>query len=531
MKFTPLIPVGVMASVSLFATTPESQQQPNILFIMSDDHAAHAISCYGSRINKTPNIDRLATEGVKMEHCYATNPICAPSRASILTGQYSHKNGVPTFNEISKDIKTVGGYLRDAGYYTEFLGKWHVGSPSTVRDCDWDHWAVYENQGVYYNPYFFTRDAKGKIKKKTYKDEYATENITRLAKEGIDRALSANKPFFMMMHHKAPHRNWIPNQHYRNAFRKLSLNDIPIPDTLFDDFKGRATPIKTTDMTLLKHMRLKQDLKVAEYFSQGGEFEFEGRRYEGAKNAQGQYIDEWPVGADDRAKIAFSYLRYMQDYLGTVQSIDDSIGEMLDFIKERGIDNNTLVIYTSDQGFFLGDHGLYDKRFIMEETLKMPFIARFPGVIPAGRISTNVVSNVDFAQTFLEFAGAPAPKEMQGQSFAGEMTGKMPISSDRAIYCRYYVEGGEHATSAWYGVVTANDKLVNYYKRGEWEYFDTAKDPQEVNNLYQDVSYAKRINELKTILQELKTACEDKDEFSDVPEYIKRPKRKAKRFY
>ena len=523
MRFAPILPAGVLATASAFAAAPDAPRRPNILFIMTDDHAAHAISCYGSRINRTPNIDRLAAEGVRMDRVYATNPICAPSRASILTGRYSHKNGVPTFNVIDTGIKTIGGYMRDAGYYTSFLGKWHVGGPASVRASDWDSWAVYENQGVYWDPYFFARGADGATERRVYKGEYATDNITRLAKEEISRALGSGKPFFMMMHHKAPHRNWIPGPKYRGKFRKLTLKDIPIPDTLFDDYAGRATPIRTTAMTLLKHMRLGPDLKVAEYFSEGGEFEFEGRKYEGAKDASGKYIDAWPVGADDRAKTAFSYLRYMQDYLAVVQSVDDSVGEMLDFLKEKGIDGNTLVIYTSDQGFFLGDHGLYDKRFIMEETLRMPFVARLPGVIPAGSVRGGVVSNVDFAQTFLEFAGAPSPAGMQGESFAGEMTGRKPVDPDRAVYCRYYIEGGEHATAAWYGVVTAKDKLVSYYKRGEWEYFDTAKDPEELDNRYSDPSCAARVAELKKVMAERREALGDDDSYSDVGEYTAHP--------
>ena len=528
MRIAPLLPVGMMASASVFAASDAAPSRPNILFIMSDDHAANAISCYGSRINRTPNIDRLAAEGAKMERVYATNPICAPSRASILTGMYSHKNGVPTFNEISAGIKTVGGYMRDAGYYTAFLGKWHLGRPSSVRDSDWDSWAVYENQGVYFDPYFSTRGPDGKIVTKAYKGEYATDNITRLAKEEISRALESGKPFFMMMHHKAPHRNWLPGPKYREKFRKLTLKDIPMPDTIFDDYAGRASPIRTTAMTLLKHMRLGLDLKTAEYFSEGGEFEFEGRKYEGAKDASGKYIDAWPVGADDRAKIAFSYLRYMQDYLAVVQSVDDSVGEMLDFLKEKGVADNTLIIYTSDQGFFLGEHGLYDKRFIMEETLKMPFVARLPGVIPAGSVSRGPVSNVDFAPTFLETAGIAIPTCMQGESFVGEMSGKKPVPSDKAVYCRYYIEGGEHATAAWYGVVTAKDKLVNYYRRGEWEYFDTVKDPEELSNRYADPSCAGRIAELKKVIAERRKALEDDDSYNDVGEYTAHPKKQAK---
>lgn len=525
MRIAPLLPVGMMASASVFAASDAAPSRPNILFIMSDDHAANAISCFGSRINRTPNIDRLAAEGAKMERVYATNPICAPSRACILTGMYSHKNGVPTFNEISTDIKTIGGYMRDAGYYTSFLGKWHMGRPSSVRDSDWDTWAVYENQGVYFDPFFFVRGPNGGVERKAYKGEYVTDNITRLAKEEIGRALESGKPFFMMMHHKAPHRNWIPSPKYRDKFRKLTLKDIPIPETLFDDYAGRASPIRTAAMTLLRHMRPKLDLKIAEYLTNGGEFEFEGKKYEGAKDESGKYIDAWPVGTDDRARTAFSYLRYMQDYLATVQSVDDSVGEMLDFLKEKGVDKNTLVIYTSDQGFFLGEHGLYDKRFIMEETLQMPFVARMPSAIAPGTVCKGLVSNVDFAPTFLDLAGVKAPDGMQGESFFGELTGKKPVSPDRAIYCRYYVEGGEHATAAWYGVVTATEKLVNYYKRGEWEYFDTAKDPEELHNRYADPAAAGRVEALKKVLAERKAALGDDDAYSDVGEYTLHPQK------
>ena len=516
---------SLMASVFAAGATAVAAEakRPNILFIMSDDHAANAISCYGSRINKTPNIDRIAAEGVRMNRVYATNPICSPSRASILTGRYSHSNGVPTFNAISTDIKTVGGHLRDAGYYTAFIGKWHVGGPGSVRDSDWDSWAIYENQGSYFDPYFFTRGDDGKAVRRVYKGEYATDNLTRLAKAELDKAIASGRPFFMMMHHKPPHRNWLASPKYRDAFRKLTLKDIPMPATLFDDYAGRASAIKTARMSILNHMRIGLDLKVAEYFRNGGVFEFEGRRHEGAKNEKGEYVDDWPVGTDDRARTAFAYLRYMQDYLGTVQSVDDSVGEMMDYLKEKGVDGETLVVYTSDQGFFLGDHGLYDKRFIMEETLQMPFVARLPGAIKPGTVSEGLVSNVDFAPTFLALAGVERPVEMQGESFVGEMTGEKPVASDRAIYCRYYIEGGEHGTAAWYGVVTAKDKLVHYYKRGEWEYFDTVSDPEELRNRYADPAVAGRVAELKRILSERKSALGDDDRYIDAKEYAPVP--------
>lgn len=491
----------------------------NILFIMTDDHAAHAISAYGSKVNKTPNLDRLAQEGMLFQDVMCTNPICTPSRAGILTGRYSHKNGVPVFNSISPELETIGGYMRRAGYYTAFLGKWHCGGPASIRNADWDRWMVYENQGVYFNPYFFERGADGQIARHAYPGEYATENITRLTKEVLNTALDSGKPFFAMMHHKAPHRNWIPSDKYRNEFRSKTLRDIPLPATLFDDWKGRASPIKTTAMTLLKHMRTGLDLKLAEFFSEGHVFEFEGRTYEGKRDANGNFTNDWPDGMDDRAKTALSYLRYMQDYLACVQSVDDSVGEMLDYLREKGVDQNTLVIYTSDQGFFLGDHGLYDKRFIMEETLKMPFMARCPALIKAGTRNEDLIANIDFAPTFLEIAGAEKPAEMQGESFVGSMRGATPEGWRDALYCRYYVEGGEHATAAWYGVRTKRDKLVYYYKRAEWEYFDIERDPEELENRYSDPACQKRIAELKGVIATLRERYGDEDQYQNCSEY------------
>lgn len=492
----------------------------NILYIMTDDHAAHAIGAYGSRINKTPHMDEMARSGMILSNCFCTNPICTPSRGGILTGEYSHRNGVPVFNNISRDKKTVGGYMRDAGYYTAFVGKWHLGGPKTVRDEDWDRWMVYANQGVYFNPWFWEKK-DGKIVRTDYPGEYATENITRITKDVIDGARATGKPFFVMMHHKAPHRNWLPSDKYRAKFRAMTLKDIPIPATLFDDWKGRASPIKTTAMTVLRHMRLKEDLKLAEYFAGGGQFEFEGRRYEGRKNAQGQYVDRWPEGMEnnDRAKAALSYLRYMQDYLACVQSVDDSVGEMRAYLKEKGILDDTLVIYTSDQGFFLGDHGLYDKRFMMEEVIKMPMIVSCPQIIKPGSVNGDMVTNIDFAPTFLDIANAPKPAQMQGESFLPNLEGKTPSNWRKDCYFRYYVEGGEHATSAWYGIRTETDKLMYYYKRDEWEYFDLARDPEELSNEYANPRYAERVAALKKRLYELKASLGDTDQYKDAKEY------------
>ena len=494
----------------------------NILFIMTDDHAAHAIGAYGSKINKTPHMDALAKDGVLMTNCFCTNPICAPSRGGILTGEYSHKNGVPVFNAIDKKKKTIGGYMKDAGYATYFIGKWHLGNAQTMRDEDWDKWMVYDNQGVYFDPYFRERK-DGKIVVTQYKGEYATENITRVCKEQLEKPISEGKPFFMMMHHKAPHRNWLPSNKYRKAFRDLTLKDVPMPASIYDSYEGRATPIKTTAMTLLHHMRPNFDLKLAEFFRGDGEERtfttVEGKTYTGKKNEKGEFIDAWPDGINDHDKIQLSYLRYMQDYLACVQSVDDSIGEMVAFLKEKGVYENTLICYTADQGFFLGDHGLYDKRFIMDEVVKMPFIACCPSLIPAGRICDDVICNVDFPATFLDMAEATIPSRMQGESFLRNLEGDTPFGWKDDCYCRYYVEGGEHQTAAWYGICTKTDKLVYYYKRNEWEYFDLKNDPDEFRNEYANPKYSKRIQELTKRLYARKAELGDTDQFQNCSEY------------
>ncbi|MBO7182477.1 MAG: sulfatase-like hydrolase/transferase, partial [Kiritimatiellae bacterium] len=330
----------------LLAATGTGKKRPNILFIMTDDHAAHAISAYGSRINKTPGIDRLATEGVLCKDVFVTNSICTPSRACILSGMYSCKNGVPVFNDISNKIKTVGGTMREAGYYTAVLGKWHMGGPHTVRDTDWDRWAIYQGQGSYFDPFFFTKAEKcpkgveGNLKgqRLSFPGEYATSNLTKVTQCVIDEAIEQDKPFCVMMLHKAPHRNWLPEPKYRKEFRAKGLEDFPLPDTIFDDYKGRATPIKHTAMTLEHHLRIEADLKLTEYFSEGGKFPgVDPQQYK-----TGESSNRWPKEIRDNAslpaeererrrreRIKLSYLRYMQDYLGCVQSVDDSVADML----------------------------------------------------------------------------------------------------------------------------------------------------------------------------------------------------------
>ncbi len=535
---------GVMPSV--FAEA--AKRKTNILFVMSDDHAAHAISAYGSKLAKTPNLDRLANEGVLFDHVFVTNSICTPSRACILSGMYSCQNGVPVFNDISPKLKTVGGYMRDAGYFTAVLGKWHMGGLHSVRESDWDRAAIYQGQGNYYNPFFFsktgTRSFKPVNNRLDFPGEYASSNLTKVTQDVIDEALDAGKPFFVMMLHKAPHRNWIPEEKYRKIFRQKTLDGIPMPETLFDDYKGRATPIKRTAMTLEHHMRLDSphingggtDLKLSEYFCHGGTFPgVDPEQYK--PMGKGRSLGRWPEEIRDNAglaapererrrreRIKLSYLRYMQDYLACCQSVDDSVGEMLDYLDKKGVGDNTMVIYTADQGFFLGDHGLYDKRFMMDESLKMPFLLRCPAMVKAGQVNRDIITNVDFASLFVDVAGAEKPAGFQGRSFLQNITTGTPTDWPKSCYYRYYIEGGEHGTPAHYGVRTARYKLIRYYKVDEWELFDLQKDPDECHNCYGDAKYAPVVAALKAELFRLKHSLGDSDQFYNAHEYSPNPR-------
>ncbi|MDO4527621.1 MAG: sulfatase [bacterium] len=524
-------------ATNTLAQAASAPKRPNILFIMSDDHAAHAISAYGSRINKTPNLDRLANEGVLFQNVFVTNSICTPSRACIVSGMFSCQNGVPVFNDISTNIKTIGGVMRDAGYFTALLGKWHLGGPHTMRDQDWDRWAIYQGQGPYFDPYYFSKPSRCPVGLEkhfnqqqtviSFPGEYASHNITKLTKCAVDEALAQNKPFFIMMLHKAPHRNWLPEPKYRDKFRAMTLEDFPLPESIFDDYKGRASPIKTTAMTLEHHMRIEADLKLTEYFTNGG-------KYPGVDPQQyisGESKNRWPKELRDnkdlapaererrrRERIKLSYLRYMQDYLGCCQSVDDSIGDMLKYLDEKGVGNDTIVMYTADQGFFLGDHGLYDKRFMLNESLKMPFLMRWPNGIKAGQVNTDIITNVDFSPTFADAGKAKALPNWQGRSFLPCVTTGTPADWPKSAYYRYYIEGGEHGTPAHYGVTTKRYKLINYYKRNEWELFDRENDPEEYINRYNDPNYRAIKDALTTELYRLKAKYNDHDQFYNANE-------------
>ncbi|MEI7908296.1 MAG: sulfatase [Verrucomicrobiota bacterium] len=454
------------ATLQAAATKP-----PNILFIMADDHAAHAISAYGSRVNSTPNIDRLATEGMRFDRMFAVNSICTPSRASILTGKYSHLNGVPVFNRFDGSQPTVAKYLQAAGYYTGMVGKWHLESDPT----GFDKWTILPGQGDYFNPAFLQAGGRRVI------TGYVTDIITDLSIEFLENR-PRDQPFFLMCHHKAPHRNWQPDAKHKAMFAdKL----IPEPDTLRDDGSSRGDAIHECTQKVLENLS--------------------------SNDTKGPP----PAGLTGDALLKWKYQRYMQDYLACVQSVDDNVGRLLEYLDKSGLAENTIVIYTSDQGFFLGDHGLFDKRFMYEESIRMPFLVRWPGVVKPGSVQPAMGINVDFAPTFMQAAGLPVPADMQGHSLLPLLHGERPADWRTSWYYRYYHDPGDHNTRAHYGLRTETHKLIYFWKIDQWEMYDLAKDPAELHNVYQDPAQADTVAKLKTELFRLKKELKDDDQFAN----------------
>jgi arylsulfatase A-like enzyme len=481
---------------------------PNILFIFSDDHACQAISAYGSRINRTPNIDRIAREGAIFENSYCTNAICAPSRAVVLTGKFSHINGKidnradpfdtsqPTFNKA----------LKEAGYQTAMIGKWHL-----LNDPEgFDYWKVLPGQGHYYNPDFQTPDGTERI------EGYVTDIITDLSLDWLESGRDPNLPFLLMCQHKAPHRNWMPGPAH---LRSYEGEDVPEPDTLFDDYQDRATPASNQEMSIAEHFFPAYDLKItppspdneADINNWAAAFErLTPQQKElwnsvyGPRNAALAHD-----GLQGAELVRYYYQRYIKDYLRCIASVDDSVGRVLNYLDESGLAENTLVIYSSDQGFFLGEHGWYDKRWMYEESLRMPFLARWPARIPPGLRVPQMIQNIDYAPTFLDAAGLPIPGEVQGASLVSLMKGQDPESWRSSIYYHYYEFPAVHMVAKHYGVRTERYKLIHYYETGEWECFDLQTDPREVNNIYDDPEYERVVAELKTELIRLRAYYRD----------------------
>lgn len=494
----------------------EETKRPNIVFIMADDHATQAISAYGhpiSQLAPTPNIDRIAKEGALFKNNFCTNSICGPSRAVILTGKHSHINGFRMNGDrFDGSQQTFPKLLQKAGYKTAMFGKWHLhGHPQ-----GFDYWNILQDQGNYYNPNFIKVNPQTKKVDTTMVMGYATDIVTEDAIRYLDEIKDDGKPFMLMVQHKAPHRNWMPALRHVNKYDDVTF---PVPDTYFTDHKG-STASKEQSQTIYVDMYEGHDLKMTkkkgspELAHNPWKTDFERMTPDQRAMWDEAYQPKNDAFHDANLKGKDLHLwklqRYLQDYLATIASVDEGVGRILDYLKKNNLEDNTIVVYTTDQGFYLGEKGWFDKRFMYEESLEMPMLMKYPGTIEAGTEVTALTQNLDFAETFLDFANVPIPDDMQGKSLKPLVTNEIKDEDFRdAIYYHYYDFPAFHMVKKMYGVRTDRYKLFHVYDDiDEWELYDLEKDPNEVNNLINDESYddieAKLRERLKELQEEYK---------------------------
>lgn len=491
---------SVLAIFCVLASAAQAADRPNIIFMFTDDHAYQAISAYGSKVNQTPNIDRIASEGMIFRNSFVTNSICGPSRAVILTGKHSHLNGFR-----KNDDRFDGGQLtfpkllQTAGYHMAVIGKWHLQSDPQ----GFDHWEILPGQGHYYNPDFVTLDGKHQ------ESGYVTDIITDKSLAWIGENRDA--PFMLMMQHKAPHREWMPGPDHLSLFDDV---EIPEPANLFDDYTTRGSAAREQDMTIAKTMNLTSDNKVWEldpnrtekhiwHYNIGRMSDQQKADWNAAYASKNRaFIDAKLTGKD---LVRWKYQRYMKDYLRCIASVDDSVGRVLDYLKKTGLERDTVVIYSSDQGFYLGEHGWFDKRFMYEESMRTPLLISWPGKVAARSSSDKLVQNLDYAQTILDIAGVEPPDDMQGASLLPLLGGENPSWRDSLYY--HYYEGADswHSVAKHEGIRTERYKLIHYYTLGYWEFYDLEEDPHEMNNRYGQASHEEQVSRLKEQLRELKT--------------------------
>lgn len=501
------------------------QKKPNILFIMADDHAYQAISAYDDKLMQTPNIDRIAKGGMLFTNASVTNSICAPSRAVILTGKHSHINGkIDNRSPFDTTNVTFPQLFQKAGYQTAMFGKLHFGNnPKGV-----DQFMILPGQGHYYNPKFITKDGDTTI------TGYVTDIVTDHAISWLDKERDKQKPFLLMYFQKAPHRPWRPAPRH---FKEFTKKEFPLPRNLFDDYKRvygenlpdsvpvYSTAARSAEMNILTHMSYDHDTKITpENIKALG---IKGQRLEDPRwrmNAEQKaawdsvygpinqdFLERYPT-MNDEELMKWKYQRYMQDYLGSIAAVDENVGRVLDYLEDNDLEENTIVIYTSDQGFYLGEHGWFDKRFMYNESFKTPLLIKWPNVITPNTTEDEMVQNLDFAQTFLEIAGIEAPEDMQGKSFVPLLKGEDDTWDREAIYYHYYEYPAVHMVKRHYGVATKRYKLMHfYYDIDEWELYDLKNDPDEMHNVYYDKDYQDIVIDLKSKLKELREKYKDSD--------------------
>lgn len=493
---------------SAYAGPAPKQTSPNIIFVMSDDHAYQAISAYGHGLNQTPNIDRIAKEGAIFMRSCVTNSLCAPSRAVILTGKHSFKNG-KIDNSVPFDWNqdNFAKRLQGSGYQTALVGKIHLdGLPQ-----GFDYSMVLPGQGQYYNPDFIENGVKKNF------SGYVTTLTTEFALDWLDKKRDKSKPFCLMVHQKAPHRNWLPEEKYLDLYEN---QDFPFPENFFDDYSGRGTAAHTQEMGVVKDMEWGHDWKFEKdpYTGQPTKFvwnlagmnEVQRRAWHKAYDKRNEeFLKKMPVG-NDLAK--WKYLRFLRDYLKCIKSIDDGVGELLTYLDKNGLAENTIVVYTSDQGFFLGEHGWFDKRFMYEESFRTPLVIRYPKEIKPGTTIDKLVQNLDFAPTFLDYAGVVSPEDMQGESFRKLVSGKTRKWRDAAYYT-FYEYPAVAMVKRHHGIATERYKLIHYYYDvDEWEMYDLKNDPHEMKSVYNNPAYASVQKKLHAKLTKLREYYGDSDE-------------------
>tara|TARA_B100001057_G_scaffold101779_1_gene98910 strand:+ start:8338 stop:9981 length:1644 start_codon:yes stop_codon:yes gene_type:complete len=519
----------LFAALVLLKLASGSVQKPNVVFIFSDDHAPHAIGAYNGwlkSVNPTPVIDRLAADGMLFENSFCTNSICGPSRAVIQTGKHSHKNGfMNNGNTFDWNQQTFPKLLQKAGYQTAIYGKSHLkGKPQ-----GYDDWAVLPGQGLYYNPDMIFPDGRKRI------DGYCTDVVTDLAADWLENKRKKDKPFMLMVQHKAPHRNWMP------ALRHLDLYDdleIPEPPTLFDRWEDNAPAARLQELEIDRHMDLNYDLFLdltPEFNQPPSQLRQDRSAWHNMKRMSPEQLAKWRshYGPKDKAfheaklsgkdLVRWKFQRYAKNYLRCVKGVDESVDRLQTTLKNLGLDKNTIVIYSSDQGFYIGDHGWYDKRWMYDESLKMPFIVKWPGMTKPGSRNTDLIQNLDYAQTFLELAGAKIPEDMQGASLVPLLKGQTPKDWRKEIYYHYYEYPSVHMVPRHNGIRSKRYKLMHFYQfKNEWELYDLKSDPDESKNIYGDPKFAKVRKRMENRLQHLVDYYEDDSDTSVKPELIKK---------
>lgn len=498
-----------------------SGKRPNILFFFSDDHSLQTLGAYDSRMqdfikehNITPNIDSLADQGVLFENSFVANSICGPSRACLLTGKHSHKNGFKSNGDRFDGSQwTVAKELQSNGYQTAVIGKWHLGT----RPTGFDEYAVLPGQGRYYNPDFIVKGSDEQVRKQGYCSDIIGDMSVEWLKENRD----SEKPFFLCSWHKAPHRTWMPHPRH---FDLLEGVDVPEPVNLFDDYEGRTSAAREQEMTIRDHINIAADVKVtppvattsiediraavpqtqSRDMSTIGEFDRMTQEQKEAWDAyyvpRNEAFREQNLEGEDLTR--WKYQAYLKDYIKCIKAMDENIGKVLDALKELGLENDTIVIYSSDQGFYNGEHGWYDKRWMYEESLRAPLIIKYPGVATPGSRRPEIVQNIDYAPTLLDAAGIETPDEVQGESLMPLVKGQTPDDWRQSLLYTYY-EQGVHAVARHRGVRNDRYKLIEFYDKGEWEFYDLEKDPLEMNSEYENPEYADIIQSMKAELKRL----------------------------